>query len=108
MRALRREEWVMIESNSILGYIEPALYLFVLDPSRSDFKASARKYLEKADALVTIGSSLLNHPWPDIDAGLLTNKPSFHLAHPDETSDDLIHFVGQKLHLDGAALSSPN
>ncbi|HET9178650.1 MAG TPA: hypothetical protein VFQ24_09885 [Terriglobia bacterium] len=108
LRALRREEWVMIESNSILGHIDPALYLFVLDPSRSDFKASARKYLEKADALVTIGSSLFNHPWPDIDAGLLSNKPGFHLAHPDETSDDLIRFVRQKLNLDGAALSSPN
>jgi len=106
MRALRREEWVMIESNSILGYIEPALYLFVLDPSRSDFKASARKYLEQADALVTVGSSLLHHPWPDVDAGLLSNKPSFHLAHPDETSDDLVRFVGQRLHLDGIAQPS--
>ena len=93
----------MIESNSILGHIEAALYLFVLDPSRSDFKTSARIYLEKADALVTIGSPPPNHSWPGVEARLLSGKPGFHLAHPDETSDELVRFVGQKLHLDDAA-----
>ena len=106
MRALRREAWVMIESNSILGYIEPAFYLFVLDYLRSHFKASALKYLANADALVTIGSSLLNHTWPDVDVGLLSNKPAFHLAHPDETSDELVRFVQQKLHLDATVQPS--
>lgn len=105
LRALRREEWVMIESNSILGHINPALYLLVLDPSRSDFKASARNYIAKADALVTIGSRLLDSPWPGVDAGLLSNKPAFHLAHPDQTSDELVHFVRQKLQLNDVAPS---
>ena len=103
MRALRREEWVMIESNSILGHINPALYLFVLDPSKSDFKATARKHLERADALIKIGPADCKHSWPGVDASLLGNKPAFHLARPDEISDDLIEFVRQELALDGAA-----
>jgi hypothetical protein len=103
LRALRGEEWVMIESNSILGHIEPALYLFVLDFSRSDFKASGRKYLERADALVTIGRAGCNHSWEGVDAALLNSKPVFHLARPDEISDDLIHFVRRKLGLGEAA-----
>jgi hypothetical protein len=100
LRTLRRDEWVMIESNSILGHINPALYLFILDPSRSDFKASARKYLERADGLVTIGAEGRNHRGPGVDAELLSRKPAFYLARPDEITDELFHFVRQRLGLD--------
>ena len=103
MRALRREEWVMIESNSILDHIEPALYLFVLDPSKSDFKATARRQLERADAFITISPADCKPSWPGVDAGLLRDKPAFRLARPDELSDALVEFVRQKLALDGAA-----
>lgn len=99
MRALRVERWVMIESNSILGHINPALYLFVLDPSQSDFKASARKYLERADALVVIGPADANHSWPGIETGQVNSKLVFHLVRPDEVTDDLVHFVRQRLGL---------
>lgn len=102
LRALRREEWVMIESNSILGHLTPALYLFVLDPSRSDFKMSALKYLERADALVMIGAGGCNHCWTGIDAGLFSSKPLFRLERPGEASGELIDFVRQKLALPGA------
>jgi hypothetical protein len=106
MRALRREEWVMIESNSILGHIKPALYLFVLDPSQSDFKATARRHVERADALIVMGPADLKHSWPDMDASLLSSKPVFHLARPDDLSDELVGFVRQKLGLAEAAQSA--
>ena len=99
LRATRREEWVMIESNSILGLLDPALYLFVLDRSQRDFKASAQKYLERADALVTVGSASIDHSWPQIDAHLLRNKPVFPVTPPDYSSAALNHFVRQKLGL---------
>ncbi len=98
LRALRREEWVMIESNSILGHISPAIYLFVLDPSQNDFKASARKYLERADALITIGPAS-EHSWAGINASILNSKPAFHLERPDDISDGLVDFVRQKVGL---------
>jgi hypothetical protein len=103
LRALRREEWVMIESNSILGHIHPALYLFVLDPSQNDFKASARKYFERADALVVMGPAGPSHPWPGIETGLVNSKPAFRLKSPYELSDDFLHFVRQRLGLGVAA-----
>ena len=106
MRALRREEWVMIESNSILDHIQPALYLLVLDPSQSDFKATARKHLERADALIAIGPADFKYSWPDIDASLLSSKPVFQLARPDGLSDELIGFVRRKLGLGEAAQSA--
>lgn len=99
LRALRGEEWVMIESNSIRGHIKPALYLFVLDPSQNDFKASALKYLERADAFIQIGPLTEDNSWPGVNINLIRNKPMFHLARPDDISDDLINFVRQKLAL---------
>ena len=99
MRSLSREEWVMVESNSILEHITPALYLFVLDPTKSDFKATARKYLERADALITIGPADSLHSRADMGASLLSNKPIFQLAHPSEITEELINFVRQKLGL---------
>jgi len=105
-RALRREEWVMIESNSILGLLDPALYLFVLDPSQRDFKASAQKYLERADALVTLGSSPIDHSWPQVDDHLLRSKLAFPVTPPDYSSAELNHFVRQKLGLTGEAKST--
>ena len=88
---------------SIASGVEAGAYV----SSRSDFKDSARMYLEQADALVTIGSPVRNHPWPGIDIGLLSAKPAFHLAHPDETSDELVGFVREKLGLGDAASSIP-
>lgn len=103
LRALGREEWVIVESNSILGHIAPALYLFVLDPAKSDFKATARKYLNRADALIAIGPAGSKHSWPDVDTTPLSNKPVFQLAGPSQICDELIEFVRQKLGLDGAS-----
>jgi len=99
LRALRWEDYVMIESNSILGHLTPALYLFVLDPSRNDFKASAQKYLERADALIMIGAETQGYPWPGIDAGVFRRKPMFRLERPNDTSNELIGFVRRKLGL---------
>jgi hypothetical protein len=103
LRALRREEWAMIESNTILGHLNPALYLFVLDPSQNDFKPSARKYLERADALVIIGPADPSHSWPGIETSLLKGKPAFHLARPAELPSDLVYFVRNRLGLCGVA-----
>jgi hypothetical protein len=97
--ALRQEKWVMIESNSILGLLRPALYLFVLDPSQRDFKTSAQKYLERADAVVAVGSSDRGHPWQCVDARLLASRPVFPVSRPEYMSDPLKSFVRERLGL---------
>jgi hypothetical protein len=97
LRALRREEWVMIESNSILGHINPVLCLFVLDPVRNDFKASALKYLDRADAFIQIGTATDQYRWPGVNRDIISTKPMFSLSRPEEISDELINFVRKKL-----------
>lgn len=99
LRALQPEKWVMIESNSVLGLLNPALYLFVLDPSQRDFKASAQKHLERAHALVAIGPLGNDNLWPEVDVRLIESKPIFTVSPPDYSSEDLVRFVRQKLDL---------
>src|SRR5271167_636495 len=43
---------VIIESNSVLKFLRPDLYLTVLDPATADFKNSAREFLDRASAVI--------------------------------------------------------
>ncbi|MDE3137510.1 MAG: hypothetical protein KGL59_13110 [Acidobacteriota bacterium] len=43
---------LIVESNSLLGFLSPRLYLVVLDPAVADFKTSARRFIDRADAFV--------------------------------------------------------
>lgn len=43
---------VIIESNSLLQFVRPSLYVTVFDASREDFKDSARQVLDRADVVV--------------------------------------------------------
>jgi molybdopterin-guanine dinucleotide biosynthesis protein len=63
---------LMVESNSLLGYLSPRLYLIVLDPAVADFKESARRYIDRADAFVVRGPADGNGP----------ALPSRHLGRP--------------------------
>lgn len=96
-QALAKDEYVMMESNSVLGFLEPALYLVVLDSSRRDFKASAREFLKKADALVPVDSGLDARGWPAVDSRALENKPVFPVTAGDYFSPELGRFVARKL-----------
>src|SRR5580700_84035 len=43
---------VILESNSVLKFVRPDLYLTVLDPSTADFKKSAQEFLDLADGII--------------------------------------------------------
>jgi molybdopterin-guanine dinucleotide biosynthesis protein len=47
-------EFVIVESNSLRRFIEPAIYLQVLDPANSDFKVSAQYFFDLADAYLLV------------------------------------------------------
>lgn len=99
--ALNQDEHVIIESNRILAFLKPAAYLVVLDRARRDFKASARQFLERADALVPVGAGVEMRTWPDLDPGIFTRKPVFPVSPRDYTSPELCRFVQQKLERPG-------
>ena len=49
---LKSAEAVIVESDAIVRYWQPGLFLMVLDPANPDFKRSARENLSAADAFV--------------------------------------------------------
>lgn len=72
---------VLIESNSILRFLRPDLYVAVLSAAVADFKPSALRYLDRADALfVPEGDVLASGVWNGVNESLLRNKPVFRLS----------------------------
>jgi hypothetical protein len=61
-RILSGREFAIMESNSILEFLRPDLYLSVLDAGVLDFKTSCRTYLPQADAYVVAGRSIHHDP----------------------------------------------
>ena len=47
-------DFVIVESNSLRRFIEPTVYLQVLDPANPDFKLSAQQFFDLADAYVVV------------------------------------------------------
>jgi len=104
-RILAGSENAILESNSVLRFLQPDLSLAVLDPAVADFKPSALRYLDRTDALIIsqsappAGTTLeaLTHAWPGVSPHLLARKPLFHVAPPAYTTPDLIDFVAARL-----------
>jgi len=105
MPRLRKElaaaENAIVESNSIMGFLRPDLYLSVLDRGTADFKDSARLFLNRADALlVHQGSEDLVPQWRGVSSRLTDAIPRFPIAPPKYMSDAVIAFVRDRLRTD--------
>jgi hypothetical protein len=89
---------MIFESNSLLQFLRPDLYLTVLDHATADFKDSARLFLDRADAVLlrSSGQELIPQ-WNQVSLRLLAGKPRFLVTPPDLIGDDLVAFVEQRL-----------
>ncbi len=96
-RILASSENAIVESNSVLEFLEPDLYLMVLDYSVKDFKESSRRFLERADALVIVERAVDAPGWTCVDARALEGKPRFRITPPAYMSRDLLDFVRARL-----------
>jgi hypothetical protein len=100
MTAIRRRlaevENAILESNSVIKFIQPDLYLTVLDPSTVDFKTSAQRYLDRADAVILHDSSG-KAAWEGISMEAIANKPTFAIQPPAYLNPEIIRFLRKKL-----------
>jgi hypothetical protein len=85
----------IIESNSILQFLQPDLYIVVLDPANEDFKASAKKYLDRADAIMLHESG--SPQWQATSPDVILDRPVFRIAPPPYVNADLVEFVSRRL-----------
>jgi hypothetical protein len=92
---LDRSGTVIVESNSILQFLEVSLCLIVLDPSQQDFKSSARWALDRTDAFV-LRSPLRSDAWQGVSQGLAETKPSFFQRQGDPFPPELADFVRKR------------
>jgi hypothetical protein len=98
---IARCENVILESNSILRFLQPDLYASVLDPEVIDFKASSLRYLDRADALLLPSGALGQPNWTGVSLRMIERIPRFHIAPPTYTSPEFVAFITQKLHKTG-------
>jgi hypothetical protein len=94
---LESSENAILESNSILAFVEPDLYLAVVDLSVSDVKSSSRRFLDRADAFVVNDGGSVAPFWKEIFAGRLERKPRFPISPPHYVSTELAQFVRDRL-----------
>ena len=88
---------VIVESNSLLQFVRPSLYVTVLDTAREDFKDSARHILDRADVFVfrrgLDDGAIRQPPWMLLPTQLLRQKPSLLQREGQPLPDPLFQLV---------------
>lgn len=95
-KELATAENAILESNSVMGFLEPDVYLTVLDVGTADFKDSARLFLERADA-VLVREAEMAAEWTADSAKLLEGKPRFVIGHEEYVTDAVAAFVRERI-----------
>jgi molybdopterin-guanine dinucleotide biosynthesis protein len=86
---------VIIESNSVMRFLRPDLYLVVLDPETEDFKDSARQFLDRADAVLVHRAEEAR--WKQISLKPVQGKPSFVIDPPPYVTPEVVEFVSERM-----------
>ena len=89
-RRMAESDNSILESNSILDFVKPDLYLSVLDASIGDFKPSAQRLLNRADAVILPVRNLSEARFP-------SHRRAFYIAPPEYVTAELIEFVCERL-----------
>ncbi|MGB2606063.1 MAG: hypothetical protein WBC78_20830 [Candidatus Sulfotelmatobacter sp.] len=101
---LERSRHVMVESNSVLKFLRPDLYLTVLDPGREDFKTSAREFLDRADAVILHDNSkIAASAWQNVSLKPVAGRPVFRITPPPYVTPEIVEFVRSSLASGGEA-----
>ncbi len=83
---------VIIESNSVLKFLRPDLYLTVLDPATADFKDSSREFLDRADAVILHGSAA-TAAWQSVSLKPVKDRAIFRIEPPPYVTPEIVQFV---------------
>ena len=86
---------VIVESNSVLKFLRPDLYLTVLDPATVDFKNSAREFLDRADGVILHDTG--ESAWQAVSLKPVADRPLFRITPPMYVTPEVIQFVRSSL-----------
>jgi hypothetical protein len=94
----------ILESNSILKFIRPDVYLTVLDPATEDFKLSAQEFLDRADAVILHEhSDRTKFAWNGVSLKPAAGRPVFRIKPPAYVTPEIVEFVKSKIKPDTVA-----
>jgi hypothetical protein len=96
-RRLAESENVILESNSILKFVRPDLYLTVLDPATADFKRSAHEFLDQADAVILHITDSTKSAWTSISLKPVAGRPIFQIHPPEYVTPEIVEFVRSRV-----------
>lgn len=86
----------IIESNSVMKFLRPDVYLTVLQAQNADFKRSALEFLDRATA-VLLHAGVENPEWDGVSLKLIERKPVFRITPPKYVTDEIVAFVREQL-----------
>jgi hypothetical protein len=92
---LANARYVIIESNSVMKFLRPDLYLTVLDPATADFKKSAREFLDCADAVILHNAD--ESAWRSVSLKPVADRRVFTISPPPYVTPEIIEFVRASL-----------
>jgi len=95
-RKIAGAENVIMESNSVIRFLKPDLYLSVLDTETEDFKDSAREFLDRADAVI-LHQANGRAKWKTVSMDALAGKPIFPITPPPYVTDEIVEFVKNRI-----------
>jgi hypothetical protein len=91
-RSLENAGNMIFESNSVLKFLRPDLYLTMLDPATADFKNSAREFLDRADAVI-LHERTGGAAWQSVSLKPVSAKPMFRITPPRYVTPAIVEFV---------------
>src|ERR1051326_8181018 len=80
-RKIAGAENVIMESNSIVRFLKPDIYLTVLDAGTKDFKVSAMEFLDRADGVI-LHKAEGPVAWELVRMEQIAGKPTFAIQPP--------------------------
>jgi len=98
---------VIIESNSILKFLRPDLYITVLDPATPDFKNSAREFLDRADAVILHQSHKVP-AWEAVSLKPVVDRPIFRVTPPPYVTPEVTEFVRSSIAKSESSIKKPD
>src|SRR5947207_2061799 len=100
-KQIEEHEFVIVESNSLRRFMNPALYIQVIDNTNPDFKLSSKQFFDLSDAYVLVNrgeESTVSENAVLLARELRRNKPCFTVNEEDRfISEEIIEFVRSKL-----------
>jgi molybdopterin-guanine dinucleotide biosynthesis protein len=95
-KEIERANDVIIESNSVMQFLRPDLYLVVLDPDTADFKPTAKCYLDRANAVILHDSGSAP-TWQNVSLKPVAGRPVFRIHPPGYVTPEIVDFVRAQL-----------